>query len=260
MGAGHARAVGRGLHLPRGSPVHRLPPQCKVAAALLFTLAVVAMPREAFWAFGAAAAVLAVVAQSAAVPLSFLARRLVIEAPFVAFALFLPFVGQGERVEVAGLPLSVAGLWSAWNILVKGTLGVATSVLLAATTPVPELLVGLDRLRAPRAFTAIAGFMVRYADVVADELHRMQVARESRGHRARSPGQWRALASSAGALFVRAYERGERVHLAMLSRGYAGHLPPLAGTPVAAARDWAVALAPPAVAAAVALAAWSLRW
>jgi cobalt/nickel transport system permease protein len=232
-----------------------------VAASLLFTLAVVSMPREAFWAYGCAALVLVVVARLGQVPLPFVARRLVIELPFVGFAVFLPVLGQGERVEVLGLSLSVAGLWGAWNILVKGTLGVATSVLLAATTSVPELLVGLDRLRVPRAFTAIAGFMVRYVDVVSDELRRMQVARASRGHEARSLRQWRVLAASAGALFVRAYERGERAHLAMLSRGYTGTMPPLgSGVPVAVARDWAVALVAPALAASLALAAWSLRW
>ena len=32
--------------------LHRLPPQCKVAATVLFVFAVVATPREAFWAFG----------------------------------------------------------------------------------------------------------------------------------------------------------------------------------------------------------------
>ena len=67
--------------------------------------------------------------------------------------LFLPFVGQGERVEVLGLSLSVEGLWAAWNIVVKGTLGVAASVLLAATTPVPDLLRGLERLRCRRVTT-----------------------------------------------------------------------------------------------------------
>jgi energy-coupling factor transporter transmembrane protein EcfT len=36
---------------------------------------------------------------------------------------------------------------------------------------------------------------------------------------------WKVIANSAGALFIRSYERGERVHLAMISRGYTGHMP-----------------------------------
>ena len=69
------------------------------------------------------------------------------------------------------------------------------------------------------------GFMIRYLDVVTDELRRMQVARESRGFSARDPRHWPVLARSLGALFIRSYERGERVHLAMLSRGYTGKMP-----------------------------------
>jgi cobalt/nickel transport system permease protein len=53
----------------------------------------------------------------------------------------------------------------------------------------------------------------------------MLVAMRSRGYEPRSPRHWPALARSMGALFIRSYERGERVHLAMLSRGYQGKLP-----------------------------------
>jgi cobalt/nickel transport system permease protein len=254
VGAGHAHP----LYLPGASPLHRARPQCKIAASLLFVLAVVATPREALWAYGLYALLLVGLARVGRVPLAFLARRLVIEVPFLAFAVLLPVVGQGERVEVLGLPLAREGLWAAWNILVKGTLGVAASVLVAATTPVPELLRGLERLRLPRAFTTIAGFMVRYADVIADELRRMRVARLSRGYDPRWIWQARAVAATAGALFIRSYERGERVYLAMVSRGYAGAMPVLEDL-AASRRQWLAALAVPAAAALVAATAWGLR-
>jgi cobalt/nickel transport system permease protein len=254
VGTGHAHP----LYLPGASPLHRARPQCKIAASLLFVLAVVATPREALWAYGLYALLLVGIARVGRVPLAFLARRLVIEAPFLAFAVLLPVVGQGERVEVLGLPLAREGLWAAWNILVKGTLGVAASVLVAATTPVPELLRGLERLRLPRAFTTIAGFMVRYADVIADELRRMRVARLSRGYDPRWIWQVKAVAATAGALFIRSYERGERVYLAMVSRGYAGSMPVLEDL-AASRRQWLAALATPAAAALVAATAWGLR-
>ena len=254
MGAGHAHP----LYLPGTSPLHRARPQCKIAASVAFVLAVVATPREAFWAFGVYALALAGLAAVGRVPLAFLARRLVIELPFLAFAVFLPVVGQGERVEVLGVPLAVGGLWAAWNIVAKGTLGVAASAIVAATTPVAELLGGLERLRLPRALTTIAGFMIRYADVIADEVRRMRVARISRGHDPRWIWQARAVASSAGTLFIRSYERGERVYLAMVSRGYAGSMPDL--QELAATRaQWLAALSVPATAALVAATAWGLR-
>ena len=255
MGAGHAATS---LHVDADSPLSRLPPQCKVAATALFVVAVVATPREAWWAFVLDLAVLVALAALARVPLGVVGRRLVLEAPFLAFALLLPLVAGGPRVDVGPLTLSESGLWGAWNILAKGTLGAFAAVLLVSTTELASILRGLDRLHVPRAFTTVAGFMVRYADVVSGELSRMSVARRSRGHDPRWLWQARAVAASAGTLFVRSYERGERVYLAMLSRGYQGAMPVLhddAAPPGA----WAAALVPPAVAAALAVLAWGLR-
>lgn len=235
--------------------LHRLPPECKLAAVVLFVLLVVLTPREQVAAFAAYAAVLALVATVGRVPPLLVLRRLVVEVPFLAFAVLLPFVARGERVDVLGLSLSGPGLWAAFNVLAKATLGTAAMVLLVATTPVRDLLTGLERLGLPRGFVAIAAFMLRYSDVVVGELHRMRIARAARGYDPRTLLQARALAASAGALFVRAYERGERVHLAMLSRGYAGSLPDLGGTR-AARGQWATALVLPAAAAVVCAAAW----
>ena len=129
-----------------------------------------------------------------------------------------------------GVTVSQPGLTAAWALLVKGTLGVLASLTLAATTEPRDLLAGLERLRVPSLLVQIMGFMVRYLDVVTDEMRRMRVARESRGFTARDVRHWPVIARSAGALFIRSYERGERVHLAMLSRGYTGTLPRLSGT------------------------------
>ncbi|MGH3328721.1 MAG: cobalt ECF transporter T component CbiQ, partial [Streptomycetales bacterium] len=227
MSAGHSHGAHR-LYLPGDSAVHRLAPQCKLLAGLLFVVAVVATPPERFWAFGGYAVLLALVAALARVPPGFVARRAAIEVPFVAFAVLLPFIARGERVEVLGLALSGGGLLAAWNILAKGTIGVTTSILLAATTQPRDILLGAERLRMPTLLLQIATFMLRYADVIADDMRRMRIARESRGFRARDVRAWATLARSAGALFVRTYERGERVYLAMLSRGYAGSMPRLA--------------------------------
>jgi len=251
MAAGHRHL----LYRHGSTPLHRLPPQCKLLGTIGFVLAVVATPREALWAYAAHAAVLLAVARLGGVRPAELARRLVVELPFVLFALTLPLVGEGRRVEVAGLALRVEGLWAAWNILVKASLGVAATVVLATTTPLPELLRGLERLRVPRVFTTVASFMLRYLEVLGDELARMRVARLSRAHDPRWLWQARAVGATAGTLFIRAYERGERVHLAMLSRGWDGAMPRLhegaATTP-----QWAATLVVPAAAAVVAASAW----
>ncbi|GFH37210.1 cobalt ECF transporter T component CbiQ [Streptomyces pacificus] len=252
MSTGHAHK----LYRHGRSPVHLLPPHCKIAAALCFVLVVVSTPREAVWAFGLYALLLAAVAAAARVPAGFVLRRMVIEVPFVAFALLMPFLVPGERTEWLGISLSVPGLWGAWNILAKGTLGVATSVLLASTTELRSLLLGLQRLRLPPLMVQIASFMVRYGDVIADEMRRMSIARRSRGFEARSVRHWGVLAKSAGALFIRSYERGERVHLAMVSRGYTGTMPVIDEV-AASRRQWAYAAVLPFSALAVRLLGWS---
>jgi cobalt/nickel transport system permease protein len=254
---GHVRLDA--LHLHGSGPLHRARPQCKLLATVLFVLAVVATPREAVWAFGLQALLVAAVARAGAVPLRLVARRIAVEAPFVLFALLLPFAGRGERVEVLGVWLSADGLWGGWNILAKATLGVAATIVLTATTTIPELLRGLERLRMPSALTTIASFMVRYADVLTGEVARMRVARLSRGYDPRWLWQARAVAASAGTLFIRSYERGERVYLAMISRGWTGAMPDTGGL-AASPGQWAGALAVPALAAAVALTAWLPRW
>ncbi|MFJ1974926.1 cobalt ECF transporter T component CbiQ [Streptomyces sp. NPDC087903] len=253
MGAGHAHRLYRHGH----SPVHGLPPHTKLAATFAFVVVVVSTPREAMWAFGLYAALLACVALAARVPAGFLLKRLLIEVPFVAFAVLMPFVAEGERVGVLGMSLSVNGLWGAWNVLAKGTLGVAASVLLASTTELRELLLGLQRLRLPPLLVQIASFMIRYGDVITDEMRRMRIARESRGFEARGVRHWGVLAKSAGALFIRSYERGERVHLAMVSRGYAGSMPVI--DEVTASRaQWSYALTLPFAALVVCLLGWAL--
>ena len=79
--------------------------------------------------------------------------------------------------------------------------------------------------RAYRVLTVIAGFMVRYLVVVRDELHRLDVARVSRADDPRWFWQARSVAATLGSMFVRTYERGERVQLAMVSRGFDGRFP-----------------------------------
>ncbi|SNR23494.1 cobalt ECF transporter T component CbiQ [Actinomadura mexicana] len=251
MGAGHAHR----LYVAGASPVHRLPPQCKLVAVLAFVLLVVATPRERIWAFGVYALLLAAVTAAGLIPFGTVARRIVIEVPFVAFAFLMPFVANGEKITVLGLRLSESGLWGAWNILAKGTLGVAASILLAATTEPRLLLLGIERLRMPQLITQIATFMLRYGDVVAAELGRMRVARAARGFEARDIRATGVLARSVGALFLRSYERGERVHLAMVSRGYEGRMP-VVDSAGATAAQWTAAAALPSAAALVTLAAW----
>ena len=117
--------------------------------------------------FGGYLLVLVAVWVAAGIPIRWIAVRSLIEAPFVVLAVLLPFTGPPPTVEWIGLALSEPGLLGAWNILVKGALGVLTSLTLAATTPLRDLLLGLQRLGAPAA-----GGHHRDADAALRRRHR----------------------------------------------------------------------------------------
>ena len=226
MGAGH----GHRLHYHGHSVVHRAPAHVKLVLLVSFMLVVVATPREWYLAFAVYLLVLLVVIWMSGVPYRYLAKRMLIETPFVLFAVLVPFIAEGPRIEVLGMSVSQPGLVAAWGLIVKGSLGVLASLTLAATTDPQDVLVGLRRLRMPDLIVQIMGFMLRYLEVVTGEMGRMTTSMKSRGSDPRSPRHWPVLARSLGALFIRSYERGERVHLAMLARGYDGTLPHLAPT------------------------------
>lgn len=233
MAGGHVHA----LYFHGHSPIHRLAPQVKILGAVALVFCFVATPRTALWAFAAYGALVVVLAFAARIPPAFAIRRMAIEIPFLLLALLLPVFGGGETVPVLGVNLSQAGLWDAWNIIAKATLGLGVAVILGATTQIPEILAGLDGLRMPSIVTAIAGFMVRYIDVILSDWSRMRIAMASRCHDARWFTQVVPIARTLGVMFVRTYERGERVYLAMRSRGYTGTMPASA-IPATPASQW----------------------
>ncbi len=112
----------------------------------------------------------------------------------------------------------------------------------------------MARLRVPAVFTSIAGFMIRYLGLIVDEIGRMRVAMTSRGYDPRWLWQAKPIAQSAGAMFIRSYERGERVYDAMVARGYTGEMPDLRRREPTV-NDWVVGGSLPAMAAAIVIVA-----
>lgn len=234
--------------------LHQMAPEAKLVGLFAFALAAVAVPAPGFVPLSVAIVVGAVLLASTGVRLRQALTRLAVEIPFLVFALVLPFVATGPRVAVGPLLLSGPGLVGAWLLAAKATAAVLAATAFSVTTTPRDLVLGLQRLRVPATLVAILSFMVRYAGVVLDELGRMRIARESRGFASGSLRSWPTLARSLGALFVRSFERGERVHLAMISRGWSGEFPTLQAR-ASSPRDWLRAGVPAAIVCAVALGA-----
>jgi cobalt/nickel transport system permease protein len=209
----------------------RLDPRAKIVAFLTFTVVVVTTPGTAVWAFVLYAAVLVFLAGLGRVPLRALLRRLALVLPLlVAVAVFLPFAGDpgaapGVREGPLTFQMTSHDLGILWNTGAKATLSVLSVSLLGLTTPLPRLLAGFQALRAPRLIVLIVGFMARYGALFVDESRRSQRALTARNFRARWLGNVPVFGHMLGALFLRSYSRGERVYLAMVSRGYDGTMP-----------------------------------
>jgi cobalt/nickel transport system permease protein len=205
------------------SRVHRLDPRAKIAGLAGVTVVAVSTAPADWPVLAACAGALLVIACAARIGLGVVWSRAKVVLPLVVFvALFVPFVRGGETVSIGPLDLSRAGLATFGTVSAKALIGTVSAVLLGATTSFPDVLHGLERMRAPRLLTLIAGFMYRYLFVIGGEVRRMRVALAARGYRPRHALQAAAIGRVATALFLRTYDRGERVYVAMLARGYGG--------------------------------------
>jgi len=206
--------------------VHRLDPRSKTVVALFFVLLVVTTPPQNLLAFVIYAGLFAWAAALARVPLAFIAARTAVVLPFSALvALPLLFLGGGERTAVLGMSLSAKGLWTLAGAATKSVLGVAALMLLVSTTHFSSLLAGLRGLGAPTVFIDLLSLTYRYVFVLVGEAMRLRRAAIARGYRPKWLPQAAIIGRMAGTLFVRSYERAERVYGAMLLRGYSGRMP-----------------------------------
>jgi cobalt/nickel transport system permease protein len=212
----------------RNSLVHRLDPRTKLVAVFLFILAV-GLTSPAMWpVFAVYFIVVATLIVLSRVPVFYVLKRSLVIIPFVlVIAVFIPFFKEGEAIGsyniwIWKVSLSYHGLQVLGTILVKAWLSILSLILLASTTKITDLLRGLEQLRLPGVMVMVLSFMYRYIFILVDEVMRMKQARDSRNFGGSRLRQLMTIGNMAGTLFIRSYERGERVYDAMLSRGFDG--------------------------------------
>ncbi|HZW30060.1 MAG TPA: cobalt ECF transporter T component CbiQ [Isosphaeraceae bacterium] len=202
------------------SPVHRLDARLKLIATVGFLIIVIATPIGAWRGFGAEGLVLAFVVGLAGLAPRQLARRWLGLIVLVGFLVLMVAPAHPARAR-HGLGVVAA------SILIKKGLALLAMLVLAGTTPFPTLLTALRKLGVPPLLVATLQFMDRYRHVLLDELDRMATARRARTFRRRGVLSWSLLGGLIGMLFLRTFERAERVEGAMLARGWSGTLPSL---------------------------------
>ena len=213
------------------SPIHRLDARAKVVVFFTFILVGVSSPPASFVLFGLLAGALAGIALVAKLPLGHLVKKVLVVLPFLFFvAVSIPFMKKGEMggsydLGFGGVHVSQSGLWILWNVMIKAVLSIFSILLLYSTTPFPKMIKGMEKLSCPKIFIVLISFMYRYSFILVDEIQRMKRARDARGFGGEWLWQAKILGHMIGTLFLRSFQRGERVYLAMLSRGYDGTMP-----------------------------------
>jgi len=246
----HSDAFDRYHHA--NSALHRLDPRVKVVVTVAFILSNALLPDGAWIAFALSWLLLIPANILSKLGLAYTLRRSFIALPFALVAITVLFSIPGKPIAAFhflmwDFTVTDAGLLRFVSILIRSWLSVQMAILLVAVTRFPDLIHAFEHLRVPAIITTIIAFLYRYLFVLADEVLRLMRARESRsaaaaGSRSGGNVMWRARVAGnmAGQLFLRSYERSDRIYNAMLARGYAGQLRTLNPHELHA-RDWFIA-------------------
>ena len=197
----------------------RVDGRCVLAALLGCLLVTVLAPPGRWLLLGGEAALVVVLLVFLRTPPRWLAGRLALLAPFLLMAVVsVPLMGAGH--PEAPPPAERAG-----TAVLRALVGVGALAAALRACPPPELLGALARLRVPSIFVTLSALMLRYLGLLEEEAVRMCRARDLRGTPRSVMERARVAGALVGTLFVRSWERAERVSLAMQARGFTGALP-----------------------------------
>ncbi len=196
------------------SPLAVADPLVKLSAALCAVLVISSFRPGVDWRCLAAIGILAALWLAARVPTLYVVRRLLVATPFIAMAAALPLAASVPQ----GGAMSFAVVWKAYSAILLLS-------LLAATTSVEDIVDSLRRLGVPRGFALTTVLMHRYLFVLLEEWRGIARARECRTGGTVRVGRVRMLANQVAMVFVRGWDRSERVAQALVTRGFQGDFP-----------------------------------
>lgn len=206
------------------SPAHSIHAAAKMVGFFTVIVICVSTRYDAYAAFAGYFAIMMTLLFISRIPARHVFKRSLVIIPFVLMtAIFLPFFRPD--MELFGfLPVNRAGLVTLWNAFIKAYIGVLGLTIFSATTPYTKFLAGLSRLGAPKMIVMTLGFFYRYLFVFAEEAGRMRRAARARLYDGRWIWHSVSVGHIIGSLFLRSFERGERVYTAMTARGFQGYI------------------------------------
>jgi len=223
---------------PRFSLIHRLDPRVKLVLLIAFILTTTLTPVGAWPVYILLYAMILSVIVLSEIGFSYVLKRAALAVPFILAALPVIFTVKGPplfNLEIGpwSLKASQPGMEQFFSIAIKSWISVQAAIILGATTTFPDMMIAMRAVHVPRLLVAIFGLMWRYLFVLVDEVLRLMRARQARSGHSDRPGlkpggsaNWRARVAGgmAGSLFIRAFERSDRIYMAMVARGYDGEV------------------------------------
>jgi cobalt/nickel transport system permease protein len=220
----HIGALSLDADSQRSTPWQGLTPQARILCVAVLVLAIALTPNGHWLTWGVYSIGILAALLISQVTFSILLKRLAVELSFVSVVLLgTLFRGGGEVLWQWGfVSITTTGVMILGSVTLKALLSLLLLNLLTLTTSVPDLLQGLAILKMPGLLVAILASMYRYIAVLMEEFTAMRRAALSRNLMGTNRWERLVVGNMIGSLFIRTYERGERVYLAMLSRGYQG--------------------------------------
>ena len=229
---------GIGLYYKIESNLHDVDARIKLPAAFMLILLISALPANAWPVMLLVIFIILGLQIASEIPFKVLYSRSLIILPFLLAALPVLFTVDGPPVITINvfhhaLAVTPDGLSRFINIFLKSWLSLHVAILLAATTPMMEILNALRVYRVPKTIVMIFRLMWRYLSIMFGKGQRMMRARAARSVRTnggpanslrRISWQAQVTGSMAGSLFMQSLEQSERVYYAMVSRGFDGEI------------------------------------
>jgi cobalt/nickel transport system permease protein len=221
--------IDRFSHL--NSPLHRRDPRAKIAGVLFAVIVIASTPRGPLEQFAGFYLLIAALVAVSRIPLRFVGTRCLVASPFIVMAALLPFLSlwvEGAAAVAPGFVVpdqnAAAGQF-ALSVLLKAYAAIILLTLLTSTSRFDHLLWGLRRLKAPEILHVIATLMYRYIFILLDEWRRTTQARQIRTPRGLRVSRISLFGKHVALVFIRGWERAERVQAAMTVRGFRGEFP-----------------------------------
>ena len=222
--------IDRFSHL--NSPLHRRDPRAKICGVLFAVIVIASTPRGPLEQFAGFYLLIAALVALSRVPLRFVVTRCLLASPFIIMAALLPFLslwvegaGAPGASAFAGLDQNAEAVRFALSVLLKAYAAIILLTLLTSTSRFDHLLWGLRRLKAPEILHVIATLMYRYIFILLDEWRRTTQARQIRTPHGLRVGRVSLFGKHVALVFIRGWERAERVQAAMTVRGFRGEFP-----------------------------------